>query len=563
MFSKDRFTDEQSFRGFCDKFSKVNHVALCYMYDGRIIYDYAFDEEMKARLTGGPDPRQEVLDYEPSRLSELEDIEIRYQYRGSLMQAILEIKASRGMMTWFLTGLAEGEEVQEEEKREFEEKVEFLAFLTKKFTDLRTLERIANREARETLRESLATGDRLNRLEVMNEIHRLAESDGEVDVVIGEILSCMHRLFTFSKSSLYRVDQTKGRVIPVKTWHTDGSLPESGGQEADLVKLPFHVDRTYMISHDTPLPQECRLYMEDHNAGAMMRFPVKDGKNPIFVIEIADEDRSRTWELEDIKTANEIRQILEWMISIRLSKHSITASYLSMKSILENVDCAVCVVDGITESPLFMNQKFRDSFLGGDKVQGNENLREVIELSKREDDAPIFYEKLNCWVEFSHKGMPWVDGRETFLIEAYDISDYKVQMDERASLGSTEIDIITGQDFEVLVKQCRKEKKTGALISLDVDDFKYINSKFGMQAGDGVLRDIANRMKKMHIVGGTVYRLRSDEFYILVPPENYGELRQFLAEAGYDRDNRIICLSTCTGDASTTRTVVFAYILEN
>jgi len=46
-------------------------------------------------------------------------------------------------------------------------------------------------------------------------------------------------------------------------------------------------------------------------------------------------------------------------------------------------------------------------------------------------------------------------------------------------------------------------------------------------------------------------------------PDNYGELRQFLAEAGFERDDRIICLSTCTGDASTTRTVVFAYILEN
>ena len=46
------------------------------------------------------------------------------------------------------------------------------------------------------------------------------------------------------------------------------------------------------------------------------------------------------------------------------------------------------------------------------------------------------------------------------------------------------------------------------------------------------------------------------------PAENE-ELRQFLAEAGYDRPGRIICLSTCAGDVSTTRTVVFAYILEN
>lgn len=44
--------------------------------------------------------------------------------------------------------------------------------------------------------------------------------------------------------------------------------------------------------------------------------------------------------------------------------------------------------------------------------------------------------------------------------------------------------------------------------------------------------------------------------------ERSDKLRKLLSSKGYDRDNRIICLSTCA-DASTMRTVVFAYILEN
>jgi len=46
-------------------------------------------------------------------------------------------------------------------------------------------------------------------------------------------------------------------------------------------------------------------------------------------------------------------------------------------------------------------------------------------------------------------------------------------------------------------------------------------------------------------------------------PANSEEMKQFLAAQGFDRDNRILCLSTCAGDASTKRCVVFAYILEN
>ncbi len=46
-------------------------------------------------------------------------------------------------------------------------------------------------------------------------------------------------------------------------------------------------------------------------------------------------------------------------------------------------------------------------------------------------------------------------------------------------------------------------------------------------------------------------------------PAKYEELYAFLQEKGLKTDHRILCLSTCAGDASTTRTVVFAYILEN
>lgn len=51
-----------------------------------------------------------------------------------------------------------------------------------------------------------------------------------------------------------------------------------------------------------------------------------------------------------------------------------------------------------------------------------------------------------------------------------------------------------------------------------------------------------------------------DEF--IFDPGNYEELYAFLQEQGVEVNHRILCLSTCSGDTSTTRTVVFAYILE-
>ena len=45
-------------------------------------------------------------------------------------------------------------------------------------------------------------------------------------------------------------------------------------------------------------------------------------------------------------------------------------------------------------------------------------------------------------------------------------------------------------------------------------------------------------------------------------PEYYEDLYAFLSEKGIEVNHRVLCLSTCAGDTSTTRVVVFAYILE-
>ena len=60
------------------------------------------------------------------------------------------------------------------------------------------------------------------------------------------------------------------------------------------------------------------------------------------------------------------------------------------------------------------------------------------------------------------------------------------------------------------------------------------------------------------------YAMRTDAKENMVfDPTHYEELKKFLKAQGFTKDNRILCLSTCAGGASSERTVVFAYILEN
>lgn len=62
----------------------------------------------------------------------------------------------------------------------------------------------------------------------------------------------------------------------------------------------------------------------------------------------------------------------------------------------------------------------------------------------------------------------------------------------------------------------------GAVVLLDVDNFKSVNDQYGHLAGDDVLKHMARCMKNVFSDIGTVGRFGGDEFFILI-------------EADYDR----------------------------
>ena len=140
------------------------------------------------------------------------------------------------------------------------------------------------------------------------------------------------------------------------------------------------------------------------------------------------------------------------------------------------------------------------------------------------------------WLDAYKTEIDWVDGRKVSLCTLYDITDKKVYQREIEEQANN--DFLTGlfnrmrceQDLAKYVMKAQNSGQKGALLYLDLDDFKHINDGLGHQYGDVLLKAISHSLQRVSGVTDTCYRTGGDEFVVIVPGRLFDKLESVIEE---------------------------------
>lgn len=269
--------------------------------------------------------------------------------------------------------------------------------------------------------------------------------------------------------------------------------------------------------------------------------PMKGGKAVFFPIYILDKAVMFVcgFMTEGEFTEKQLQQISHMTIiiqSIAARKNnddSLEYSYALLEKVLDEVYSGVAVLDCEENDIFFINRMARESEAMqsaiGKVLKGYDGTGECSQ-------EEVADETTGTWYDVHISSIMWINGKNAILCTALDVTQ-KVKNLQSARYQIYN-DYLTGifnrkkceNDLSELLDQSIKGGLKGALIYLDLDDFKQVNDRLGHQYGDVLLQDIAGTMKGISQIAGNCYRLGGDEFVIIIRPDVYCDTERILSE---------------------------------
>lgn len=361
----------------------------------------------------------------------------------------------------------------------------------------------------------------LRRMELLTEILQYLDSNKSMEFIMEEFLHITGRYLNTGMAYLINIKEDWSEI-----------LAQWGEESKELTRMikkqHFSLlggNKQKVLSFDSAEIVQLKKERGSLPFSAVMIIPIEVKKQVRQYACYFETGYERIWKTDEEQFINDAVRILQNILERRVQKNSIDSSYASLKEILENIGGAVVVVDRQDEKIQFMNQKTKLMFPKDttDPVL----VQEVKEVMSTESVHEFYDYRKQAWYEIHRNVIRWVDGHLADMYSVFDITDKKMYQQRIEKQAYT--DFLTGlfnrlcceRDLARTVDEAKKYKETGALLYLDLDDFKHINDGLGHQYGDVLLKSISDAFRSIKGIEQTTYRMGGDEFVIIIPPSQY------------------------------------------
>ncbi len=421
------------------------------------------------------------------------------------------------------------ESIKTTTEEQFYISLEFLEVLTKQILITKNNESVANDALEQTRKINEKLKVQFHMLEALNSVIKLLEVDeGFADIAESALKYTVQAL---GLSGAFIIRQNVNGI------HLD-VIVSYGERKFDTISIedvPFFTGKPYIISTNSTMPEKFRSFMNKYSIKAAIFQPIELNNSVEMYICFFDDKNDYIWGKTETKFLNDTKRVIQSVLTKKITKNSLASSYTSLEAILENSGCGIYVADPEKKKILYINDYCRELFSNTIK---QEKIEKYVFSDETEEN--IFTEMYSVeedrWFDVHRTAIRWVDGRQVSLATFYDVTQkkrYQQKIEKQANS-----DFLTGlynrmrceQDLDGFIYQAVENASKGALIYIDLDDFKHINDGLGHQYGDVLLKAISNSLTHIPGIENYCYRMGGDEFVVIVTGESIEELERIIKD---------------------------------
>ncbi len=384
-----------------------------------------------------------------------------------------------------------------------------------------------NRQSQEYARDLALS---LSRSNALTDILKLLNDDKNFETITNRFLAVTSGYLGTSHAMVVRVlDRDSMDVLSQWSEHGSNDIFERNHIQK---RLPFIEGKKPVILSGEALAGSFGIEEWDIlGAKAVVAMPIyADDMYSLYV----ETREARSWNIDELQFLADASRVIQSSIERKIQKNSLASSYASLEEILEHVGCAIIVLDNNNGVVHFENRIMKKLF-SKDKI--NPELENIL-WDRHETNKEIeFYDyTTGLYYEIHHNIISWVNGKKVCLFAIYDVTDkknYQKRIEQQAYT-----DFLTGlfnrmcceRDLARIIDESKKSNRSGALLYMDLDDFKHINDGLGHQYGDVLLKDISHGISSVKGLEENCYRMGGDEFVMIIHPRVFDELDRIISD---------------------------------